>query len=72
MFREPLISTDPWFRVGEADEIRTNERSVGSLRIYLAAAGLIAITIDPAQPALYAGLTYTILALYVALPPHSS
>ncbi len=67
MYREMLTSAEPWFRVGEADEIRTTERSVGSLRLYLAAAGLIAITIDPAQPALYAGVTYTILALYVML-----
>ena len=67
MFRDPLTWSEPWFRIGEADEIRSNERSVGSLRIFLAAAGLIAITIDPAQPALYAALTHSILALYVLL-----
>jgi signal transduction histidine kinase len=67
MFRGPFVTADPWFRAGDPDEIGATERAVGSLRVFLAIAGLIAITVDSTQPALYARVAYTMLALYVVL-----
>ena len=67
MFRGSFATAEPWFRVGDPDEIGATERSVGSLRVFLAVAGLIAITVDSTQPALYTDVAYTILVSYVAM-----
>jgi signal transduction histidine kinase len=67
MFPGPIVTAEPWFRIGDSDEIGATERSVGVLRVFLAVAGLIAISVDSTQPALYTGIAYTTLALYVVL-----
>src|SRR5580765_7916851 len=67
MLHGSFVTAEPWFRIGDPDEIGATERSVGSLRVFLAVVGLIAITVDSTQPALYAGTAYTILVLYIAL-----
>jgi signal transduction histidine kinase len=67
MFRGSFATADPWFRVGDPDEIGATERSVSLLRVFLAVAGLIAITVDPTQPALYTGVAYEILVSYVVM-----
>jgi signal transduction histidine kinase len=46
------------------DPVRV-ERAVGRLRVALAISGLVAITVDPSQPALYAPVAYSLLVFYV-------
>jgi len=67
MLQGPFVTAEPWFHIGDPDEIGATDRAVGCLRVFLAVAGLIAITVDSTQPALYTSTAYTILALYVAL-----
>ena len=52
------------FYTPDAEEPIRIERTVVRLRVALASAGLIAITADPGQPAVYAPLAYSILAAY--------
>jgi signal transduction histidine kinase len=58
---------EPWFRGGDTDEVRAVERPVAVLRVILATTGLIAITVDPTQPAVYAAAAYTVLAAYLGV-----
>lgn len=67
MVRIALISPEAWFRVGDSDDARAVERSVGALRVFLASAGLLAVWIDPTQPAAYGRVAYAMLAGYVGL-----
>ena len=58
----------PWFRqTNEAGDALRSERSIAAARTFLAIAGLIAIRLDPTQPASYAPLTYLVLCVYTGV-----
>jgi signal transduction histidine kinase len=63
----PLPRLKAFFFTPDTDDPRGVERTIGKLRVALAASGLIAMTVDPTQPALYAPIAYGILAGYVVL-----
>jgi signal transduction histidine kinase len=67
MFRGTFATAETWFRVGDPAETGDTERSVSLLRVFLAVAGLIAITVDSTQPALYTNVAYTVLVSYVVM-----
>jgi signal transduction histidine kinase len=52
------------FITPDDDEPLRVEKTVSRLRIALAVSGLIAVTVDPTQPALYAPLAYAIVVAY--------
>lgn len=54
------------FFTREDDEPLRLEKSISRLRIALAVSGVIAITIDPSQPARYAPLAYSIVVAYAS------
>ncbi len=57
-----------WFRsTNEAGDALRSERSIAAARTFLAVAGLLAIRLDPTQPATYAPLTYVVLCVYTGI-----